>query len=257
MLDMSALISILLFLSTSFMANAESCEAWFKRLKIASTDVDCEMKCAMGGVDMGSFDCPSQCDRLCRPKAVKKPICPLNSFWKGRLRGPSEPFKSIAGDELQLVMVALSRLPKSFRPMLLKVIVKGTRPSDFAAPSTEATSTDEFIILYPRAFSDSSKLDRIIVHEVVHVLILKEWSDVFEKYKKTSGWSAVDVNGYRKGEFVEYDGKSSPEEDLANNVEYFLFDRDVLNQKSPDISAWLQKNLGQKIRLEKGCQYEK
>lgn len=63
----------------------------------------------------------------------------------------------------------------------------------------------------------------------------------------------VKGNEYRKGEFVEHDGKTSAEEDFANNVEYFLFDQAALKNKSPNIFSWIQKNLGQKLRLGKGC----
>lgn len=248
--------SVFLFLS-GFFANAESCEDWFRRLKISPSDAECEMKCALGSIDMGSFDCPSQCDHFCTPKNEKKSNCIVDPFWKNRLKGPAEPFKPVVGEEQTQLEMALSRLPKGFRPASLKAIVKGSRPVDFTAPSTEATSTDEFVILYPRAFSDPSHLDRIIVHEIVHVLIIKEWADTFEKYKKASGWAAVTESGYRKGDFVEYDGKTSPEEDFANNVEYFLFDRKALKNRSPAIFNWLQNNLGQKVRLEKGCPNEK
>jgi hypothetical protein len=56
---------------------------------------------------------------------------------------------------------------------------------------------------------------------------------------------------------VEVDGKTSPEEDFANNVEFFLFEPDTLKTKSPNLFAWLQKTLGLKLRLEKGCRNEK
>ncbi len=195
------------------------------------------------------------CRGMCVPEKDEAK-CKLAPFWAKRLKASPTPFQAIIGDEQESVTSALSKLPKSFQPMLLKAIVKGTRPH-FTAPSSEAASTDEFIILYRRAFSEPSNLERVIAHEVVHVLILKEWADSFKKYKETSGWSDVDGNGYRKGEFVEHDGKTSAEEDFANNVEYFLFDRTALKDKSPDIFSWLQKNLGQKLRLEKGCLHGK
>ncbi|MFN7904009.1 MAG: hypothetical protein ACK5P5_02395 [Pseudobdellovibrionaceae bacterium] len=49
----------------------------------------------------------------------------------------------------------------------------------------------------------------------------------------------------------------SPEEDFANNIEYFIFDRSTLKLKSPAIESWINKNLGKDIELQKGCKHEK
>ncbi len=89
------------------------------------------------------------------------------------------------------------------------------------------------------------------------MLVQGEWAQSFEKYKEDLGWKSVNANGYREGDFVESDGKTSPEEDFANNAEYFLFDPNVLKVKSPKMFEWLLKNLGPKLHLEKGCEYGK
>lgn len=236
-------------------AVAIDCEEWFQKLNVKRGSVGCEAACTKSADAMPVHDCSMYCRGMCVPdKDVAK--CKLGPFWVKRLKASPEPFQTIIGDERDSVTSALSKLPKGFQPALLKAVVKGTRPH-FTAPSSEAASTDEFIILYPRAFSEPSNLERVIAHEVVHLLILKEWADSFKKYKEISGWSGISGNEYRKGEFVEHDGKTSAEEDFANNVEYFLFDQVTLKNKSPNIFSWLQKNLGQKLRLEKGCHYEK
>lgn len=240
-------------------AVAIDCGEWFKKLSLKRGSVECVAACTKAGERTADANKENYCSPYCRGMCVpdKDEVkCKLEPFWMKRLKALPEPFQSVVGDEQKSVASALSKLPKSFQPTLLKAIVKGTRPH-FTAPSSEAASTDEFIILYPRAFSEPSNLERVIAHEVVHVLILKEWADSFKKYKEISGWSGINANEYRKGEFVEHDGKMSAEEDFANNVEYFLFDQTALKDKSPNIFSWLQKNLGQKLRLGKGCLYEK
>lgn len=253
---MVALLTTFVFHSS---AVAISCDEWFEKLNLKRGSVNCVSECTKAGDKTADADKESYCSPYCRGLCVSDKddaICKLDPFWAKRLRAAPEPFQTIGGDEQKSVTAALSGLPKNFQPTLLKAIVKGARPH-FTAPSSEAASTDEFIILYPRAFAEPSKLDRIIIHEVIHVLILKEWADSFNHYKRASGWSAVDGSGYRRGEFVEFDGKESPEEDFANNVEYFLFDQNTLKIKSPDIFSWLQKNLGKKLRFEKGCVHGK
>lgn len=65
--------------------------------------------------------------------------------------------------------------------------MRGTKPVDFTAPTTEAVSTDEYIILYQRAFENIENLQQIVVHEATHIMILDEWSSEFEKYRKDFG----------------------------------------------------------------------
>ena len=51
--------------------------------------------------------------------------------------------------------------------------------------------------------------------------------------------------------FVEKDGTESPEEDFANNVEYFLFDRKTLIKKTPTAEDWIHRKFGDKFKLGK------
>src|SRR5687767_9310092 len=56
---MFSLLVALGFLLSTVSAHASiTCEEWFKQLEIKPADPDCEIKCTMSQVDMGSFDCP-------------------------------------------------------------------------------------------------------------------------------------------------------------------------------------------------------
>lgn len=179
----------------------------------------------------------------------------LDGFWSSRLQGKTEPFRPLAGDELTLVRNALSQVPKSFRPSNLKSFVRASGDGGIANAFSAASSSDEYVILFPRAFSNLNMLPRIIAHELSHFLIENEWKRAFEEYRKISGWNSVkEENGHRSGDFVDPDGKFSPEEDFANNLEFYLFEPKTLEEKSPDIFKWIKKKLGAQLKLEKGCQ---
>ncbi len=242
---------LLLFLSIIFL-QAEECQDWFDDLKINPNNPSCEGLCTVGKTDMGSFECPLLCAKFCKPKKY----CKLNSYWTKKLSNPADPFKNFNKQDLSDVRRALSRLPNSFNPSKLKGIVKGTKPVDFTALITEATSTDEFVVLYPRAFNNPKILDRVIAHEVVHVLVQEEWKGLFESYKKDVGWNTNKGYEDRKGEFIEADSKMSADEDFANNIEYYLFEPNKLKSKSSQIHNWIQKKMGNKLKLEKGCSNE-
>lgn len=63
-------IFVVSLLSLSAFANEpdEDCMEWFRRAKIALGSKGCELKCASLITDMGTFMCPDQCDKLCKPK---------------------------------------------------------------------------------------------------------------------------------------------------------------------------------------------
>ncbi len=53
---------IIIFTSQS---HADSCLEWFLKSGLAEKKEDCELKCLITPVDMGSFSCNSQCENLC------------------------------------------------------------------------------------------------------------------------------------------------------------------------------------------------
>lgn len=250
---MISIFAALLTIIVSVSWHAEACEDWFKRLKIAPNDSECKMKCAMGEVDMGTFDCPSRCDILCKSQKKKSKNCQLNQYWDHLLNAPTEPFPKLKGDELQTIKNILSRMPRNFTPQNLKAIVRASVGVDVTSSSL-ASSSDEYLILFPKAFLRPSELPRGVAHELSHFLIENEWRGLFQKYKQASGWNSIKAGGkYRDGDFVDFDGKFSPEEDLANNVEFYLFEPGTLKSKSPKLFDWIKTTLGATLQLEKGC----
>ncbi len=54
--------------------NANECDDWFNKLNIDPKDPECEMKCSVGSVNMGTFNCPMGCPKHCNAaKEEKKP----------------------------------------------------------------------------------------------------------------------------------------------------------------------------------------
>lgn len=63
-------------ISTLFIGfvNGNECDDWFNKLNIDPKDPECEMKCSMGSVNMGNFNCPMGCPKHCNaPKEDNKP----------------------------------------------------------------------------------------------------------------------------------------------------------------------------------------
>ena len=58
-----------------------SCEKWFAASKLKVENPACAIECSLLSVDMGNFDCPIQCESLC--KIVSKQTKDLFDYPKG------------------------------------------------------------------------------------------------------------------------------------------------------------------------------
>jgi hypothetical protein len=240
---------LLVFIFSSIAKAQTNCDRWFLDTNAKPGAKDCIQTCSVFRVDMGTFDCPSKCERYCNSQVKEK--CIVDNYWLEKLNAESKPFQSLTPTDKVAIARQLSKMPKSFRPKSLKAIVRASQP-DFISPQNPASSSDEYIILFPSA-SITSSLDRVLFHEIVHHLTQREWANLFTDYKKKFGWIRSGRIIERAGNFVDPDGRISAEEDFANNVEYYIFDSKKLSQISPQISTWIDKRLKSKLKMEKGC----
>lgn len=71
-----------------------------------------------------------------------------------------------------------------------------------------------------------------------------------------SGWTVTlegrkIISTRRKTGFVEEDGKTSIQEDFANNIEYFLYNPDKLKSLTPSIYNWIKTKYGEKFKIKR------
>lgn len=172
-----------------------------------------------------------------------------------------EKNSSWRGSEKVRVAEALSRIPDVLLNADAFNIYRGIRSVDFPNPATNGSTSPRSVVLYDSLFESGRKYDltRVIVHELAHIYYSKLSDDRafgyrvklnWFKYPKREKWSS------RKDGFVEEDGRDSPEEDFANNVEYFLFDLKTLKIKTPHAVEWIEENM-KDLKMKNGCRYEK
>lgn len=75
------LILIILFLGNTVVAS-EQCSKWFAK---SNTKIgkDCLLNCAVIPVDLGTFDCPNECDKFCEEDYTTSSIFTLSSIYPG------------------------------------------------------------------------------------------------------------------------------------------------------------------------------
>lgn len=98
---------ILLTTSTTYAVD-RTCEAWFDR-NIKKIQKDCEPSCAKFSVDMGTFSCPAQCDKLCFTHKIKTSSRPGRVILYPGLTPAERMLVNVFPQEASTVFIAKTR----------------------------------------------------------------------------------------------------------------------------------------------------
>lgn len=126
-------------------------------------------------------------------------------------------------------------------------------PKDHPNPGTSA---DGIIVLYDEAFTQKYNLARILGHELAHQKYLDLSSEDRMSYQSTTNWlpfktdTGTEKYYSRTDGFVADDGRESPEEDFANNVEFYLFERGRLKRLTPHADRWIAEHYGKDFKIK-------
>jgi len=180
-------------------------------------------------------------------------------YWMPRIHnnGPTdwplknEKEKPWSDSEIERLVEALAHLPESLAKLK---IIDFYRMDKSNTPANPASMKNRSVVLYDAAFKNNN-LARIVAHELAHQYYFENPGEQ-KRYNTASGWFFLDdskpVNV--RGTFVADDGRDSPDEDYANNVEFFIFQPDRLKQISPGIYDWMKNIHGNEFKLKGGKQ---
>ena len=162
-------------------------------------------------------------------------------------RFTKEQSKKWTTEEIERLLEALAELPEE----LTEQVVKGLyRMKDSVEQGNPATTNFGDIALYDTAFSKKYKLAQVVAHELAHELYRSLPDEVKVQYQTATGWSKQKLGGVTilssrdKSKFVDQDGRALPEEDFANNIEYFMFHPKQLQKVTPSAYRWIKKRFG-------------
>jgi hypothetical protein len=162
-----------------------------------------------------------------------------------------EKSKSWTVEETERVLEAICELPEKLWKKSEYRIYRMEKSKDGGNP---ATSAKGIVVLYDSAFNKSNNLARVIAHELAHETYVKLNEADSIDYRTTLNWFTSRRGNRstivsREDGFVTDDGRVSPEEDFANNIEYFLFEPNVLKSKTPHAFRWIKTHLGDKFKV--------
>ena len=192
----------------------------------------------------GTYVSAANVKESCRPYTFLKPLkvtlkneMPLN--WPNK----TEKFKRWTAKEKKELKLILNSLPNVLTQIgELKIF----RASQSKWPENGATTAAEenIITLYDKA--ESYGLKKVLAHELSHIL----WKNL-DRSNKEKYFSDADWVLNTKGEVInqravisEEDGRLSPEEDFANNVEHLITNKNYKQKISPAIENCLKNILG-------------
>jgi hypothetical protein len=158
------------------------------------------------------------------------------------------------GEKANLIE-ALEYLPNFLLSNKILGIYRLKESKDFPNPASHA---DGIIVIYDTSFQSSRNLSRILGHELSHQIYLDLSEDNRIDYRKTTGWHLdLESDGKiywtgRKDGYVENDGRTSHEEDFANNLEYYLFNSEKLKKTTPNAYEWVKKHFSDGVKPKEG-----
>lgn len=185
-------------------------------------------------------------------------------FWAPKIRSgrpalwphPKERVKPWAVPEIEALLKAMGDIPAELWFQQVSGIYRLDR--SIMGTINPASSVIEAggISLYDAAFKDSKNLPRIMAHELSHFAYKQLSQQDRDSYMMATNWMnpPEGTKGWiqRKDGYVAEDGRNSPDEDFANNVEYFLYDSEKLKTKTPHGYTWIAKHFGANFKLGNG-----
>ena len=261
-LGQPALLLFVIGICFSYIVRADdSCLDWFKSSKISPASKDCTIQCDILPKDMGTFNCADWCDEFCKSQK-----CVPSQYWKKKIQNgrpskwdlPSETVSAWTEAEKNKLMELLDRLPDQLRAIPFEGFFRMKKSIDMTNPATTASS-GKSIVIYDRAFDNPFlSTSRVLVHELGHVIYLGLSEAERRSYQNMMGWKSVrDSDETRSGDFVSSRAKDSIDEDFAENLNFLLFEPDVLRAKVPLAFKWLSKKFPGSFKLKEDCQHEK
>lgn len=252
---------IILIWSSRLWAQDLACKDWFVRENLMAGSKDCLLRCSSSKVGMGTFMCTGQCEKLCKPNL--KSCEEVRKNWESKLtdgRPPSWPnigerSKNWTTDEKERVLESLSVIPKQLWVPTVRNISRMDKSKDFPNP---ASNIPGIIILYDEAFKES--LVRYLAHELAHQLYDNFSKSEQREYQIPMNWFPGFGNKWIHREekyFVTDDSVLGPQEDFANNLEFFLFDFKKLKGVTEGAVRWIKDKYGDSFKLGEACVIKK
>lgn len=159
------------------------------------------------------------------------------NLWKFK-----EKFKSWNDKEISIILNSLDKLPSYFRNKKIKSFHRGIASHFRNNPASTLPISNE-IVLYDSFFKSKEK-ERILTHEISHIVYLDLTSEEKINFAKILGWNISPLMPPK--EVIYPDSLDGPAEDIANNLEAYFYDSAKQLKLNKEIPEFIQKLIGSK-----------
>lgn len=156
-----------------------------------------------------------------------------------------EKFKKWTELEKKKIFATINELPKVLSHVGELNIFRAYNSETMQNPATSSPDNN-IIVIYDSLKSNNYK--KVLAHELAHILYASLPIVDARAYIHAASWKE-NIDGSfssKRTDFSEEDGKLGPDEDFANNIEHFLFDKNAQKALNKEIYDCLEKILGKK-----------
>lgn len=154
----------------------------------------------------------------------------------------NENFSSWNEKEINIILSTLDKLPSYFKNKKIKSFYHGTKSIFKNNPAATLPISNE-IVLYESFFRSPEK-ERILAHEIPHILYFSLTSEEKINFAKILGWNISPLSPPK--EVIYPDSVDSPAEDMANNIEAYFYDSDKQLKFNKKIPEFIKSLIGPK-----------
>ena len=185
---------------------------------------------------------PARVSAYCRNYATPNP--PEIHFLKKESQN-SRPWPI---GEKKRIQDAFNKLPQVLTHVGKVTFYRGKKDRVRGNPASVNTEKKE-ITIYDSIYKNN--FERVIAHELAHILYRHLSNEERKVYSNVAEWKELDVKGKKvlvntRKTIIQPDSGVSPNEDFANNLEYYLFDKKALERKNPKIYQWIKRYMEKK-----------
>lgn len=169
----------------------------------------------------------------------------------------NEKVKTWTEGEKEKIIEVLEKIPEGLWNETVKKIYRLQK--SVVGKENPSSSAAETIVVYDAVFEGNHDLGQVLSHELAHETYRNFSDKERREYQDETGWGNFDEVGGKSGEwissrtkFIKPDGRDSPEEDFANNVEYYLTKPEKLKLISPEAYEWIKNRYDSKMKKRKG-----
>jgi len=182
-------------------------------------------------------------------------------YWETKLKdghpyqwlNKKEVSKSWTTEERERILEALGELPSGLWDNAIINIYRMNISQ--TTKGNPGSSIRGVTVLYDSAFDQAHNLAEVLCHELAHQNYLNLGQVDIASYAEENGWNnPKDIGGLNiwiptRSSYVEPDGRDSPWEDYANNVQYFLFHPEKLHLVTPSAYDWIKYHFGDNFKV--------